>query len=50
MKIARVTAVPLHVPLYIKLVGVDRETSLACCHVEVETDRPRPHQLRNAER
>ena len=38
MKIARVTAVPLHVPLHIKLVGVDRETSLACCHVEVETD------------
>src|SRR5437868_2118843 len=38
MKIARVTAVPLHVPLRINLVGVDRETSLACCHVEVETD------------
>ena len=38
MKIARVTAVPLHVPLHIKLVGVDRKTSLACCHVEVETD------------
>ena len=38
MKIARVTAAPLNVPLHIKLVGVDRETSLACCHVEVETD------------
>src|SRR5256885_15995578 len=38
MKIARVTAVPLHVPLHIKLVGVDRATSLACCYVEVETD------------
>ena len=38
MKIARVTATPLNVPLHIKLVGVDRQTSLACCHVEVETD------------
>ena len=28
MKIARVTATPLNVPLHIKLVGVDRETSL----------------------
>jgi hypothetical protein len=37
MKIARVTATPLNVPLHIKLVGVDRATSLACCHVEVET-------------
>src|SRR3979409_119110 len=38
MKIARVTAVPLHVPLRINLVGVDRETSLSWCPVEVETD------------
>jgi L-alanine-DL-glutamate epimerase-like enolase superfamily enzyme len=38
MKIARVTAIPLNVPLHITLVGLDRRTSLACCHVEVETD------------
>ena len=38
MKIARVTATALNVPLHIKLVGLDRKTSLACCHVEVETD------------
>ena len=38
MKIARVTATPLNVPLHIALVGVDRKTSLAACFVEVETD------------
>ena len=38
MKIARVTATPLNVPLHIKLVGADRRTSLAVCFVEVETD------------
>jgi L-alanine-DL-glutamate epimerase-like enolase superfamily enzyme len=38
MKIARVTAVPLNVPLHITRVGVDRKTSLASCYVEVETD------------
>jgi L-rhamnonate dehydratase len=38
MKIARVSATPLNVPLHIKVVGVDRKTSLACCFVEVETD------------
>jgi L-alanine-DL-glutamate epimerase-like enolase superfamily enzyme len=38
MKIARVTATPLNVPLHIDLVGVNRKTALACCHVEVETD------------
>ena len=38
MKIARVSATPLNVPLHIKLVGADRKTSLACCFVEVETD------------
>jgi len=37
MKISRVTATALNVPLHIKLVGLDRKTSLACCHVEVET-------------
>ena len=38
MKIARVTATPLNVPLHIKLVGADRKTSLSTCLVEVETD------------
>src|SRR5262249_926895 len=38
MKIARVTATPLNVPLHVKLVGADRKTSLAACFVEVETD------------
>lgn len=38
MKIVRVTATPLNVPLHIKLVGVDRKTSLSGCYVEVETD------------
>jgi L-alanine-DL-glutamate epimerase-like enolase superfamily enzyme len=38
MKIARVTATPLNVPLHIGLVGVDRRSSLEACHVEVETD------------
>src|SRR6476659_7195151 len=38
MKIARVTATPLNVPLRINLVGVDKKTSLACCIVEIETD------------
>jgi L-rhamnonate dehydratase len=38
MKIARVTATPLNVPLHIKLVGVDRQSSLSACYVEVETD------------
>ena len=35
MKIAKVVAIPLNVPLHVTLVGVDRHTSLACCHVEV---------------
>ena len=38
MKIARVTAIALHVPMHVKLVGLDLKTSLACCHVEVESD------------
>jgi L-rhamnonate dehydratase len=38
MKIARVTAIALHVPLHVKLVGLDLKTSLACCHVEVKSD------------
>jgi L-alanine-DL-glutamate epimerase-like enolase superfamily enzyme len=38
MKIARVTATPLNVPLHIRLVGVERKSTLASCYVEVETD------------
>ena len=38
MKIVRVTATPLNVPLHIALMGLDKKTSLAACHVEVETD------------
>jgi L-alanine-DL-glutamate epimerase-like enolase superfamily enzyme len=38
MKIVRVTATPLNVPLHIRLVGVDRKSTLASCYVEVETD------------
>ncbi|HMK78057.1 MAG TPA: mandelate racemase/muconate lactonizing enzyme family protein [Xanthobacteraceae bacterium] len=36
-KIARVTAIPLNVPLHVAIAGVDRHTSLACVHVEIET-------------
>jgi len=35
--IARVTATPLNVPLHAKMAGADKQTSLACVHVEVET-------------
>ena len=35
--IARVSATPLNVPLHVTLAGADRRTSLACVHVEVET-------------
>ena len=38
MKIVRVTATPLNVPLHIGLMGADKNTSLAVCYVEVETD------------
>jgi L-rhamnonate dehydratase len=38
MKIARVAAIPLHVPLQVSLPGIERKTSLECCYVEVETD------------
>ncbi len=36
-KIARVTAIPLNVPMHVTLAGADKRTSLACVHVEVET-------------
>jgi len=38
MKITRVTATPLNVPLQIALAGIERKTSLEACLVEVETD------------
>jgi L-rhamnonate dehydratase len=38
MKIARVAATALNVPLRIALVGLDRTSSLEACFVEVETD------------
>jgi L-rhamnonate dehydratase len=38
VKIARVTATPLNVPLKIDVVGVNRTSSLSACLVEIETD------------
>ena len=38
MKIERVTATALNVPLHIDLCGVDKRTTLSACYVEVETD------------
>jgi L-alanine-DL-glutamate epimerase-like enolase superfamily enzyme len=38
MKIARATATPLDVPVRIRVLGLDRPTSLSVCLVEVETD------------
>jgi L-rhamnonate dehydratase len=38
MKIENIRATPLNVPLQIRLLGIDKDTSLACCVVEVETD------------
>jgi L-rhamnonate dehydratase len=38
MKIVRVNATGLNVPLHVKLPGIERNTSLECCYVEVETD------------
>ena len=38
MKIARVTATPLNVPLEIAVLGLERLISLSACLVEVETD------------
>src|SRR5919198_329997 len=39
MKIVRVAATPLNVPLHINLLGLDRKTSLGACYVEVEADQ-----------
>jgi L-rhamnonate dehydratase len=38
VKVARVTATPLNVPLKIAVVGVNRTSSLSACLVEIETD------------
>jgi L-alanine-DL-glutamate epimerase-like enolase superfamily enzyme len=38
MKIARVTATPVHVPIKVALVGAERQSSMAACLVEIETD------------
>jgi L-alanine-DL-glutamate epimerase-like enolase superfamily enzyme len=38
MKIARVTATPLNVPLTVGVLGLNRKTTLSCCLVDVETD------------
>jgi L-rhamnonate dehydratase len=38
MKIVRVSATGLNVPLHVKLPGIDRKASLEACFVEVETD------------
>jgi hypothetical protein len=38
MKIVRIAATPLNVPLQISLPGIERKTSLEACFVEIETD------------
>ncbi|MPZ57439.1 MAG: mandelate racemase/muconate lactonizing enzyme family protein [Rhizobiales bacterium] len=38
MKIARIAATPLNVPLQVTLLGLDKAASLSACVVEVETD------------
>lgn len=38
MKIARVAATPLNVPVHVRLAGLDKETALSVCLVTVETD------------
>jgi len=38
MKIARVTATPIHVPIKVGLVGAERQAAMSPCLVEVETD------------
>jgi L-rhamnonate dehydratase len=38
MKIAKITATPVHLPLSIALVGAARPASLGGCLVEIETD------------
>lgn len=38
MKIARVSATPIHVPIKVTLVGAERRAAMSACLVEVETD------------
>ena len=38
MKIVRVSATPIHVPIKVALVGAERQSSMSPCLVEVETD------------
>lgn len=38
MKIARVAATPLHVPITLDAAGIEKKTSLSVCLVEVESD------------
>ncbi len=38
MKIVRVTATPIHVPIKVALVGAERQSSMSPCLVEIETD------------
>jgi len=38
MKIAKVTATPIHVPIKVTLVGAERQAAMGACLVEVETD------------
>jgi L-rhamnonate dehydratase len=38
MKIARVTATPINVPIKVGILGLDHLTSLSACLVEIETD------------
>src|SRR5262245_56889450 len=39
MKITRVTATPIHVPIKVAVVGAERQAAMSACLVEVETDR-----------
>src|SRR5712671_445778 len=39
MKIARVLATPLNVPVTLDAAGIEKKTSLSCCLVEIETDQ-----------
>ena len=38
MKIVRVEAVPLHIPVNFSSIGVDHESFVSVAHVEIETD------------
>ncbi len=38
MKITKVKATPIHVPIEVKVLGLNKKTSLSLCLVEIETD------------